>query len=144
MTTVAWKDGVLAADKKASDGDTGHRVTKLLRTKSHAIAFAGNFVVGRLFVKWYPCKRGDCPLDEDTEALVMDLGTGECFEWGCDGFPILIEDRFTAIGTGAAFAIGAMAMGGTAIEAVEIASEWDNNSGLGINFARSRRNRARK
>lgn len=141
MTTIAWRDGILAADKKASEGDTGHRVTKLHRTKTHAIATAGGFGVGLLFVKWFPKQEGECPLDDCTTALVMNLDTGQCWSWEEDGIPIPIEDKFTAIGTGQQFALGAMAFGATAVEAVEIANEWDNNSGLGINYATSRRAR---
>jgi 20S proteasome alpha/beta subunit len=138
MTTIAWRDGVLVADKKASDGDTGTRVTKLLRTKKYAIAFAGNLGRGLMFAKWLSRKEGKCPLDKDTDALVMDLDTGKCYQYESDGHPIPIEDRFASIGSGSGFALGAMSMGATAEEAVEVACEWDNCSGLGMNIARSR------
>jgi len=139
MTTVAWRDGVLAADKKASEDETGFTVTKLFRAKSYAVAFYGDLSNGLLFVEWLKKRRGECPLNKNTGALVMELDTGRCYQWEKGGVPLLVEDRFLSCGTGAAFAIGAMAMGATAIEAVEVASEWDNNSGLGINYAKARR-----
>jgi hypothetical protein len=138
MTTVAWRDGVLAADRKGSLNGTGHRVTKLRRTKTHAIAFAGTVSTGIQFIDWFKGARdGECPLDRDTSAFVMDLETGKCEHWE-NGVPCPIEDKFAAIGSGMDLAIGAMSFGASAIEAVECASEWDNGSGLGINFARSR------
>jgi 20S proteasome alpha/beta subunit len=134
MTTVAWRDGVLAADKKGSVGNTGYRVTKLFKAKGHAIGFAGNQGVGLKFVDWWRAgKPGKCPLDDESEALVMDLATGRCYHYEEDGHPIPVEDKFASIGTGSDFAIGAMAAGATAVEAVKIASKWDNCSGLGIN-----------
>lgn len=142
ITTVAWRAGVLAADKKASSDGTAWRVTKLRRTKTHAIAFAGNVANGLQFIKWFSDsvrrEEYECPLNKETEALVMDLETGECEHWDCEGIPIPIEDKFAAIGSGAAFAIGAMSFGASAIEAVECASEWDNDSGLGVNYATSK------
>jgi len=140
MTTVAWKDGVLAADKKASQGGSGYRVTKLFRTKTHAIAFAGELGYGMQFVEWFKSDRSqDCPLtsDADVTVLVMSLETGTCVQWECPGVPIPIEDSFCAIGSGQDLAVGAMSFGATAIEAVECASAWDNASGLGLNYARS-------
>ena len=144
MTTVAWKDGVLCADKKASQGGSAYTTTKLYRSKSHALAFAGDLGIGIAFATWFNGDReGECPLNKHTDALVMDLETGKCDMWDDAAVPIPIEDKFAAIGSGQDLAVGAMAFGATAIEAVECASAWDNSSGLGLNYARSRPHIAR-
>lgn len=145
MTTIAWRDGVLCADKKASQDGSAYKTTKLFRTKTHALAFAGDLGMGLLFVKWWKGGReGECPLalemgqDDTTSVLVMNLDTGVCAQWESPGVAIAIEDSFCAVGSGQDLAVGAMSFGATAIEAVECACEWDNSSGLGYNYARSR------
>lgn len=141
MTTIAWKDGVLAADRKMTYNGAGYKGTKLFRTKTHALAFSGDAGYGIKFVEWFRGDRTDpCPMDEhaDVNVLVMDLETGRCAQWEEPGVPIPIEDKFCAIGSGHDLAIGAMSFGATAIEAVECASEWDNNSGFGVNYATSK------
>ena len=144
MTTIAWRNGVLAADRKGSEDNTAYRTRKLHRTGNYAIAFSGNAGCGMKFVKWFNKKEGKCPLDKETNALVMDLTTGQCWKWDEEGWPHVVEDRFIALGSGGDIALGAMAMNASAIEAVEVASEWDNNSGLGINYAKSRKFRAKE
>lgn len=142
MTTIAYRDGVLAADKKASHSGTAYRTTKLWRTKTHAMAVAGDLSVGIRFVEWFKNgQKGKCPLNSSTQMLVMDLESGKCWHWESPGIAMLIEDRFAALGSGSDLAIGAMSYGASAIEAVICASEWDNESGLGVNFARSRKAR---
>jgi hypothetical protein len=144
MTTIAWRDGVLCADKKASAGGTAYKTTKLFRTKTHALAVAGVLGVGIKFAEWWRSDRSeDCPLstqeddDNSTCILVMSLETGKAEFWEYPGVGIPVEDEFCAVGSGQDLAVGAMAFGATAIEAVECACEWDNSSGLGINYARS-------
>lgn len=48
--------------------------------------------------------------------------------------PVRIEDTFFAIGTGSPYAIGAMAMGANAVEAVEIACAHDIHCGLPVMY----------
>jgi hypothetical protein len=141
MTTIAFKNGVLAADKMAASGDIPFKATKLFRTKTHAIAFAGEFAEGIAFVKWFPVRDGKCPLKK-TDALVMDLETGVCSWWEGES-EALIEDSMAAIGSGAGVALGAMSFGASAREAIECSSAWDTNTGLGCNYAKSKKARRR-
>jgi ATP-dependent protease HslVU (ClpYQ) peptidase subunit len=52
---------------------------------------------------------------------------------GPDDTWMKIDDEFYAIGSGAHYAIGALAMGAAPKRAVEIAMDWDNFTGGKIN-----------
>lgn len=138
MTTIAWKSGVMVADKKATDGDLAHTCTKIYRKKGYAIGVAGILQEGLAFVEWFDKKQGKPPLKK-TDCLVMNLTTGTCTHWEAKcrvGVPV--EDSCTAIGTGGALAIGAMEAGATPQEAVEIASKRDPSTGLGLQTIKSK------
>jgi len=133
MTTIAYRNGILAADKQATDGGIICKCTKLFTSNGHAIGVSGTLAFGIAFVKWFQGTRtSDCPLDEHTYALVMNLKTGECEEWEQPGIGIPVEAEFEAIGNGAGLAMGAMEMGADARKAVEVASKWSAYSGFGV------------
>jgi len=139
MTTIAWRDGVIASDRQSINGKIPVRCTKLFRTKEYAIGVAGSLSYGIAFVNWFQGDRSDeCPLDEITAALVMNLETGACEQWEAPGVGIPVEDDFEAIGSGAAVAIGAMEMGATAKEAIRIASKRDTGTGMGIQVIKAK------
>ena len=138
MTTIAWKDGILAADKRSTDGNVAHTCTKMYRKKGYVIAFSGYVQEGLKFIEWWDKKKGKPP-NKDTDVLVMCIETGACVHWEAKSkIGIPVEDECTAIGTGAAIAIGAMEAGATAEQAIQIASKRDPNSGNGVQTIRSK------
>jgi len=135
MTTIAWRAGVIAADRQSGHGGTFEQCTKLFRVNGYAIGVAGSIAYGIAFRDWFAGNRqGDCPLtpDSDTYALVMDMRTGECEQWEAPGVGIPVEMDYTAIGSGADFAKTAMYMGASARGAVRIASKLDPHTGMGL------------
>lgn len=79
------------------------------------------------------CPEDEVPqalLDNDSNfsALIIANDTGELFEFD-SGYLIPIHADYTAIGSGALLALGAMAHGATAEEAVVAASKHDKNTG---------------
>ena len=133
MTTIAWRDGVIASDRQCSSGGIITKCRKLFKVGHYAIGTSGNLSVGMLFCQWWADgRREDCPLDESTYALVMDINTGVCEIWEHPGVGIPIEEDFSAIGSGAAVAYGALHTGATAREAVTAAIKWDDSTGIGV------------
>ena len=139
MTTIAWKQGVLVADKQATgDGELMHTCTKMYKRKGYAMGFAGVLHEGLQFIDWYEKKEGKCPLKK-TEGLVMNLTTGQCTHWEAKGkIGVPVEDDCTAIGSGSALAIGAMEAGASALRAVAIAAKRDPSTGKGIQVIESK------
>lgn len=139
MTTIAFRDGVLAADRQATSGGTVTKCTKLFRVDGYAIGVSGHLSYGIAFKNWFKGDRlGDCPLDEHTYALIMDIQTGYCEQWESPGTGIPVEDDFAAIGSGSCYAYGAMEMGADARTAIKVAAKWDSGTGLGIQVAKSK------
>lgn len=133
MTTIVYRDGVIAADRQAETGGTVTRCTKLFRLEGFVIGVSGNLAVGIAFKRWFEGDQdGDCPLDDSTDALVMNTQTGVCEHWETPGIGIPVEDDFVAIGSGAELAYGAMEMGADAKKAIKVASKWDSSTGNGI------------
>lgn len=135
MTTIAYRSGVLAADTLISYNTfTNGKREKIARAGKWLVALAGAAWLRHPLEEWVA---KDCPSDEvpaalidhedEFAALIIDeQGTPHEFS---NGYLVPIYADYTAIGSGSIFAIGAMAHGATAEEAVVAASKHDKNTG---------------
>lgn len=139
MTCIAYKDGVLAADKQSTDSGMARTVTKISRLKNgRLVGAAGNSSMCRLLIEWlesgavvdkFPDGKHECQL------LVVNLdGSLHFYDEG--PVPIPIEDEYTAIGHGRDYAIGAMACGASSVKAVDVACKYDSYCGNGVDVLR--------
>ena len=67
-------------------------------------------------------------------AMIVISESGKCLEYTRWPLPIEIIDPFFAWGAGSDFAMGAMAAGANAREAVLIANKHENDCGMGIDY----------
>lgn len=141
MTTIAYKDGVLAADSKVtSDSVYAGTAIKLVKSKRYLLAACGNLNCVHEFLRWG--KRGF--KEEERHQLADEMKktdvdftgvsvdpNGMLYEY--DGTtlpaPVRLVKGMYAIGSGSEFALGAMAAGCSAREAIKIASLFDVNTG---------------
>lgn len=133
MTTVAWDGQMMAADRQLTLGGTALPLKKIFRYDNGLVGCCGSVQESMLFLEWY--RNGRDPerkpkLDEGFSAMVVSDGLCKRFENLL--MPYLIDMPFWAAGSGADYALGAMAAGKSAKEAVEIAIRFDTGSGLGI------------
>jgi len=147
MTTIAYKDGVMAADSLVTvNGMRAGAFTKVFDYQSMTsgaqvlIGFCGEprhiaqamaEVVNR---KLDPLLSGSWPVGEYTALIaIKHEPKSECppdiylFEGA--GHPYPIQAPYQAIGSGSEVATGAMAMGATALQAVKTAIDLDTGSG---------------
>ena len=135
MTVIAWDGRTLAADKAAVDNGTIRTLTKIRRGRNgELMAAAGSSQMSERLYVWYMAG-ADADKFPDNEAkcsflVIQKDGKQLLFDGG--PFPDVYEDKFIAIGSGRAFAIGAMAVGADARQAVEIAIQWCEGCGKGI------------
>lgn len=147
MTTVAYKNGVLAADTKAvgEDGMT-FKCKKLEKLPNGTIlGCAGEADVRDLISILGKASLSKMPLKAKLRATegqfrgIWVFPTGEVFrvlveyedgKWDAEILPIF--EPYAAVGSGGGYALGAMLAGKSAIEAVRIACKLDNNSGLPV------------
>lgn len=135
MTTITYKAGILAADSLISyQSYTNGSRPKIAVCKHFLVAMAGPARYRRPLEDWV---RDGCPQDrvptvlvenEDKfNALIVDRN-GLAHEFD-NGFLLPIHADYTAVGSGSLFALGAMAHGASAEEAVIAACQHDKSSG---------------
>lgn len=138
MTTIAYKQGVVACDKQATNNGVVSRGSYKATTSpdGKTIYFiTGTLTRGLKFVEWLVNggreQEDEAPKLKKTVVLELDMKTGKAQLWE-DDIPLPIEDRIAAFGSGGDIALGAMASGASPQEAVNISSRWDDGTGLGV------------
>lgn len=136
MTTLAYDGKTLAADRQLTLGGTPMPLRKIFRHNDELIGLSGSVQESLLFLEWYRnggVSAGDKPkLSDDFSALVIT--DGKIMRYEALLMPWQIDLPFWAAGSGADYALGAMAAGKSAVEAVEIAIRFDTSSGMGIDY----------
>lgn len=130
MTTIAFKDGVLAADTLlTADGIVAGHAAKIWRHGMLLLGGAGSTIWTEKFRTWVDGGlQGDQPMTKDEGNWFVIEPTGRTVVW-CDDGPFIERCPYWALGSGMNIALGAMAAGASAERAVEIACEWDTSSG---------------
>ena len=138
MTTIACDGKTLAGDKQVTTGGTATLTTKVFKVKTKKgtvlAGYSGDLADGQAFIEWLKKGENELPDMSVLNALVIkkngsvkvyhDAQKGRAADMGT-------LDMW-ALGSGCDYALGAMKFGATAKEAIEIASELDVNTGLGV------------
>jgi len=132
VTTVAYRDGILAADRQCSYHCMP--VAKIRRLKDGSlVGMAGNGPACEEAVSWLDCGGQKPVIDKDRPFTLLRLYVNGRVEKIEDlNYPLQILLPYFAIGSGADYAMGAMAHGATAEEAVLIATKHDESTGGGV------------
>lgn len=130
MTTIAYRDGKLAGDSRATaNGLIDNQTTKVWSHKGVLIAASGSQALCEKFRTWVVAGMdGESPFEgaDDGNGLVVSMAGVVCFG-NTGSWPI--SEPFYTLGSGYQLALGALAMGASAEEAVEIASRFDTMTG---------------
>lgn len=128
MTTIVCNRSMMAGDTLLT-GESPCNATKVFKHKGSIVGVAGTYANCMDFVRWWKGgTQGEAPDMEDVDALVLTAdGRILCFNHHRSFFEI--NDRFSAIGSGAHAALGAMHAGADPAEAITIASKVDPNTG---------------
>lgn len=140
MTTIAYRDGVLAADSQVSSisGSRFGTKSKITRTAGGLLAAAcGDSGWVSSFLRWAdqfvgaPDQLGSAVPEcaEESEGWLVDPRTDALWIVSGGRHFWQLDAQFHAAGSGGRVAIGAMARGATAVEAVEIAIQFDIYTG---------------
>lgn len=137
MSVIAWDGKSIVADKMMTNEGMQSIATKLFKLNSGEIAaFTGDLCEGLALIDWYNNghKKEDWPEFQTMEnftRMVVATSDGIVFY---DQLPVAvkIQDKFHAWGSGRDYAMGAMSMGATAMEAVEIACKHSIHCGNGV------------
>lgn len=142
MSTIAYRDGIIAADTICIRNDTRHfQCTKIARSPDGTLGgAAGTLVFSTKFLEWIRGgTQGSAPERErddhycDIGLLIRPTEAIEFFEFKGQS---IVEAPYVAIGSGFPFALGCMFRGGRATSAVATAIHFDIYSGGRIEFLR--------
>lgn len=133
MTTIAYKDGVMASDSLYTNGNGRRDYTrpKVVAMRGLLVGIAGGSPHAFAFRDWLRGGlQGDSPdLGGSHGAeVLMSLPDGTLITVTHGGWEWYYAP-FAAIGSGGDFAMGVMQAGGSAEDAVRAALELDTNSG---------------
>lgn len=132
MTTIVYKDGVMAADSRAYSGGAegmGEKV-KIRRLSDESLIGCSTIIPGlsEAMIDWIESDmKGDTPNRKDKAfSAIMVSPEGKVYMMSNESLiagPLKAD--FFATGTGADYAKGAMMMGASAKQAVKIAKRLD-------------------
>ena len=135
MTTIAYKDGVLAADSRVmSNGWIAHDLAeKVFLRENVFFAVSGDAVEGKAAIE--AILKGEKYIHQDNNVSFTVMAVNPCGDikvW-CNGETHtegeLIPLKYWAIGSGRIAAMAAMEVGADACWAVDIAKKYDPNTG---------------
>jgi ATP-dependent protease HslVU (ClpYQ) peptidase subunit len=134
MTTIAWKDGRVAADSLVTAGDVRRGFVEKLTLLQDGLVFGHSGATGFDIevIDWLNAgaKPKDRPaIPEDARFTGIICWKEDFVLYGRDLRPQNIQAPFYSIGSGNEFAMGAMAFGASAKEAVEVAARFDVYTG---------------
>jgi 20S proteasome alpha/beta subunit len=138
MTTICWDGTTLAADKRATNGGLIFTVTKIFRVRGCLVSAAGDFDRIMESIAWFADGADPAKLpphhrsNDDYVGLLVIWPNGLIEKYERGPVPYKIESPFFAVGSGRDFAMAAMHLGKTAVEAVEVAMALDAGTGNGI------------
>lgn len=125
MTTIAYRDGVMAADTALTvDGVYQGEIVKTVLLNAHVIGVAGLAAHQVAFCQFLDGQELTLEKDQFFNAIVVSP-EGNLAVYDQHLIPVQLNVPFHAIGSGREIAIGAMAAGATAEEAVRIACCYD-------------------
>jgi ATP-dependent HslUV protease subunit HslV len=144
MTTIAYRDGVLAADSQITMGDTRYaQCSKVVKLPNGALAAGcGSAVQCARLLTYMENNNGewtDDILRKCPDAYVLYIWPdGKVFilEGGKRGGCAPMKGEYFAEGSGFVAALAAMKAGATAVRAIEIAAELDINTALPVESVR--------
>lgn len=141
MTTIAWDGKILAADRQTNHGDLRQLTQKIAVINGSLVAGAGAVPDILELQEWL--RRGANPSefpspqrDDETRThaiVVPPKGPAVLYMGGT--IPSPVYGRFWALGSGRDFAMMAMHLGKSALQAVLLAQKFDTASGLGASYA---------
>jgi 20S proteasome alpha/beta subunit len=136
MTTIAYRDGILAGDTRVTTEDlvSPEKIRKVFKLRNGCLfAHCGDAEEGEL-LKRSIMRSGPMPKLKDSDAICIMPDGAVLFTEGLTWSKI--DAPFIALGSGKQFAYGAMQVGASAADAVRAACKLDKHSGLPIQTVR--------
>ena len=139
MTIIVWDGKVLASDKQTTSGGLKRKATKIFKIHGSLYGFSGDFDYAYAMKEWFEegAQIDKFPKhqehDDNWVGVLVVTPDKRVLKYERSPKPMdFTEAGAMCIGSGRDFAFGALAMGADAVRAVEVACEYDNGCGMGI------------
>lgn len=129
MTTICSSRDYMVSDSRCSNGDACFETPKIIKIHNVIIGACGGAADCEKFLGWYQKKSRRIKFSNPDEFEALVLSADGLFLFQDTLFPIVITNKFHAIGSGGKAALGAMYMSASPEQAVEIAIKIDPLSG---------------
>lgn len=135
MTTIAASLDfqMIAADSRCCTDTWMFNVSKLRSGVGTAFGAAGTW---EQILKFYAAIEQNADLSSECDVEVLELRQDSLWIYNGSLTCFPIRERFWAVGTGAPYAISAMHLGKSPVEAIEIAALFDASTGGPIDLIR--------
>lgn len=143
MSVIVWDGKTLAADRQATSTGKAISVTKIFKSTRNnpgtLLGITGDLVKGLEMVEWFengalPGQLPEGQRDDKGYAPMVEVrGDGSLWVYENSHCPFQVEDKVYAAGSGRDYALAALHLGRSAVEAVEVACHFDVNCGQGVN-----------
>lgn len=132
MSVIAYKQGVMAADKRAVDSYGVITVTtKLFKREGLGVLGVAGKTNDCLRVRAWFLEGHPFPKNIDVDFMIL-TEDGVCKVYRSSMCGTVVEGPYAAIGSGSDYAIAAMDLGEGAVAAVLFASKFVSNCGNGV------------
>lgn len=134
MTTVAWDGQTLAVDKMATFNTSKFKTKKLFDCGEFMFAGCGDLAHVHEIAHWLLDPEYEPDIKEaESTGIVIHKDSGKAYMVTTKPVRLMpmLSKRF-AVGSGSMAALGVMEAGGTAVDAIKIASKVDIYTGLGV------------
>ena len=127
MTTIATDGKTIACDTQVSSGNSGSkwpaRVNKIHRVGDRYVGISGDLWQAHLFIKYL--KDGKVPEKKlkDISVLIVEKD-GSIYHTDYTFNELQLTSPF-AVGSGGDYAIGALGVGASPVEAIKVAAKYD-------------------
>lgn len=132
MTTIVYSQGILATDSACSAGGTMiGTLRKMARNaQGYLVATAGATLSCAAVMRWveHGMDEPGPSIDDDEFSALLIRPDGTVCLLGGDGIQVPIDAPYHVLGSGRDIALGALAMGASAENAVQIACRFDTAS----------------
>jgi hypothetical protein len=139
MSILAYDGKLIAADRQGTINDTRGTMKKLVKVGNVVIGWVGTQTNGLIMMRWFldgadPAKFPETNDDPGTCSRLIVVSKKELILFEASPEPMKFLDKKQAFGSGMDLALGAMAMGANAKQAVQIACKYDIHCGMGIDW----------
>jgi len=121
VTTIAYRDGVMAGDSGSTSGETvDGSYRKTFKHEGRLYGMTGRVADAAVFKEWVKKGRKGKPGISDLQVIEI-RADGKVLFWEGDRPPFIYKSPCVAIGTGSDIALGAMLVGANAKQALKAA-----------------------